>query len=94
MNYTPPKGKQHIACRGGALLYYPLFIAAKEEATYGYGASDRGRTRTREAAECIFSQSPHLQRRAYFRLAGQLSQLCAQTLHIFAYYPRTVCNKQ
>ena len=28
-------------------------------------------------------------RRAYFRLASQLSQLCAQTLHIFAYYPRT-----
>ena len=28
-------------------------------------------------------------RRAYFRLAGQLSQLCAQSLHIFAYYPRT-----
>ena len=27
-------------------------------------------------------------RRAYFRLAGQLSQVCAESVHIFAYYPR------
>ena len=27
-------------------------------------------------------------RRAYFRLPRQLSQLCAQSVHIFAYYPR------
>ena len=25
-------------------------------------------------------------RRAYFRLAGQLSQVCAKSLHIFAYF--------
>ena len=29
-------------------------------------------------------------RRAYFRLSGQLSQVCAESVHIFAYYPRMV----
>ena len=27
-------------------------------------------------------------RRAYFRLPGQLSQVCSESVHIFAYYPR------
>mgnify|MGYP004010636209 CR=1 FL=1 len=33
-------------------------------------------------------------RRAYFRLSGQLSQVCAESVHIFAYYPRMprVCD--
>ena len=31
-------------------------------------------------------------RRAYFRLAGQLSQVCAESLHVFAYHPRMITS--
>ena len=58
----------------------------------GRWASDRSYACTREAAPAVHIFRNHLtsERRAYFRLAGQLSQLCAQTLHIFAYSPRMV----
>ena len=38
----------------------------------------------------IFSQSLPLQAACIFSLDRQLSQFRAQTLHFFAYYPRTV----
>ena len=36
---------------------------------------------------CLDTTRITSRRRAYFRLPWQLSQLCAQNLHIFAYYP-------
>ena len=52
--------------------------------SYYYGVRPVVRVRTREAAV----QSPHHRAACIFRLAGQLPQLCAQT--IFAYNPRTL----
>ena len=70
-----------------------LHVAANEEAR----ASDRSSGRTRTAYARGRTVSAYFRNHltppsgvhngAYFRLAGQLSQLCAQTLHIFAYYP-------
>ena len=62
-----------------------LHVAANEEAR----ASDRSYAYAR-GRNAYFRNHLTSERRAYFRLAGQLSQLCAQTLHIFAYYPRMV----
>ena len=39
---------------------------------------------------CMFSQSPRLRVACIFSLAMAALAICAQTLHIFAYYPRTV----
>ena len=75
----------HVCCREPA---------ANEEAR----ESDTGRAVVRvlctayargRTVSAYFRNHLTSERRAYFRLAGQLSQLCAQTLHIFAYYPRT-----
>ena len=38
---------------------------------------------------CMFSQSPRLRAACIFSLAMAALAICAQTLHIFAYYPRT-----
>ena len=65
-----------------------LHIAANEEAR----ASDRSYAYAR-GRSAYFRNHLTTERRAYFRLAGQLSQLCAQTLHIFAYYPRTSLSR-
>ena len=43
---------------------------------------------SRHVQTCLDTARITSRRRAYFRLPRQLSQLCAQTLHIFAYYPR------
>ena len=61
-----------------------LHVAANEEAR----ASDRSYAYAR-GRNAYFRNHLTSKRRTYFRLAGQLSQLCRQTLHFFAYYPRT-----
>ena len=64
-----------------------LHVAANEEAR----ASDRSYAYAR-GRNAYFRNDLTSKRRTYFRLAGQLSQLCRQTLHFFAYYPRTIAE--
>ena len=72
--------------QGGSRFMLPrtkkLDRSRASDRSYAYARAARGRS-------AYFRNHLTSERRAYFRLAGQLSQLCAQTLHIFAYYPRT-----